>query len=352
MELHTIHKYRLRSLSCRIILILLYLVPPFLNAQFVVQKKADFFSVTMKDTVGNVIRSRPSIDSIRLSMIDSNIRGISSLIFLKPQYTREKKADFFSAAMKDTISIVTRSKPTIDSVRMFIRDGNITSIGIVDKKDSSYFNWKRNTVSYNLSYAGDRYKLEQEIPALYRLVRDSTFIREILQHEPSNPIGISFNAKNIYCFPFGYGGGRPSPQMRTEFKIELTEKLNKNYRRRKIQTRDSVLILQAIVAGQPIISDEAHLEGPLQLIKGQKDGLYDYFMKTYNDYEKQIAASGAKHKKLYRTYVSFMPVPRGLLEFFVRLNPDNTITFENNGSGRVLRMKGIEQDVDNTILTF
>lgn len=292
MERHTIYNFSHRNLLYSIALLVLCCTPAFLNAQFVRQKKADFFSESVKDSIVHVIPSRPSIESVEISMIDSNI----------------------------------------------------SFTNIVDKKDSCYFNWTRNTVFYNLSYAGDRFKLEQEVPALYRLIYNPMFTKEIIQHD-SRPVHISFNAKHVDWDLITFGGGVPSPDMRREIKIEFTEKLNKNHRRRKIQTRDSVLILQAV------ISSEAILEGPMQLIKGQKDGLYDYFMKTYSEYEKQIAAS-ALQKKMYRTYVSYMPVPRGLLEFFVRLNPDKTITFEVNGSGRVLRMKGIDQDLANTIITF
>lgn len=192
--------------------------------------------------------------------------------------------------------------------------------------------------------------LAREFPVVHRLINTTDLVKEtlklIIDKEAQFGVLLTLTETGTYFFFREKSSPLYTPRAKPEKLKELVETLNVNYHSRDIYTRDSVLIFQTVVE-----SDGTYV-GEMELIHGDKDALYDYFMGTYDYYMKHILTRTIHRARLYQGGIKDRPW-RGVIELFVRLNPDNTFTVSVTDVGRSdMKLKNYKQDPKKPIFYF
>jgi len=242
-------------------------------------------------------------------------------------------------------------KKSILSVCLFFSKDTLTGLAIYHTPDTiSYDGIQKKRKSYGLRYEGAKYMLAREFPVVHRLINTTDLVKEtlklIIDKEAQFGVLLTLTETGTYFFFREKSSPLYTPRAKPEKLKELVETLNVNYHSRDIYTRDSVLIFQTVVE-----SDGTYV-GEMELIHGDKDALYDYFMGTYDYYMKHILTRTIHRARLYQGGIKDRPW-RGVIELFVRLNPDNTFTVSVTDVGRSdMKLKNYKQDPKKPIFYF
>lgn len=263
-------------------------------------------------------------------------------IFLKAQV----KVDFKNEELESSIHEIFNSYQDMDSIRVPFFNGVPMSVSIYRKSNPenplSYVS--ENTVYYNLKFDGDCYLLKKQFPLLLKLVCLKSNAKKIGKVIKEKSPLLVFTKPQTYYFSLKTesGGSYPTAQIKQDKLEELVTILNNNYKEEIVPTGDSVLIFQAVV------NNDGSLLAEMELLYGKKDGFYEYFLSTYDYYMKDILTRINFREKLYLPYLQ-NGQRRGLIDIFVRLNPDKTFTIAATGEGRKLKLKNYQDDPNNPI---
>ncbi len=210
-----------------------------------------------------------------------------------------------------------------------------------EKMDSTIKN-RRVRSFYMLGFESDQFFLKNRYAGIYEFVFQKKLIDKIKKPKDKSSFRISLTREGTYFRAVGGSASGPGAHFNLRRKKAFFDLLNNGLSKMKTPVVDSLLILQAIVEA------DGWLLKPHEILYGNTGPLYDYFLKVYTDF------SESKEKYLY-TYGLFMPKlqsgspKRGLIDIYVRLNPDNTITMSAIGDYRKLMIKNYIEDRNNPV---
>lgn len=251
--------------------------------------------------------------------------------------------DFRDNRIQRAINDVFHSYDNIDSIVVGF-DNNVPSgLSIFERsEDNTTRAISKKPIYYILSFEGDQYMLGKKLPAISRLIyskRHIKRIRKAAQHDSFVWI-LTNEVSKFRSLQRGVKGLHA--EFKTEKLEELINVLNDNYYDSIVPTGDSVLIFQAVVEKDGTLASE------LELLSGEKDAFYHYFMKTYDYYVSQVLTKSFYKARLYRPYLKSVQ-RRGLIDIFVQLNKDRTFSISGTGEARVFQLKNFTDDPKNPI---
>lgn len=197
-------------------------------------------------------------------------------------------------------------------------------------------------IFYIISFEGDRYLLKKQLPLIYKLIYSKGYGKRIRKVSREDSFRWVLARTSTDFRRFRRGGGYLDAEARRDNLEGLITLLNDNYHESMVPTGDSVLIFQAVV------ERDGTLAGDMELLVGEKDALYTYFLETYDYYIKNVLTKRNFFARLYRPRQQNGP-QRGLIDIFVRLNKDRTFTVSGTGVSRMFQLKNFTDDPDNPI---
>lgn len=199
--------------------------------------------------------------------------------------------------------------------------------------------------AYDLTFEGDRYMLSKEFPLINDVVSYTERKKgEIQEIGEAKSFRLVLSRKGISYFPWdGHVGYRsPVADIHPKRLVKFMDYLNRHYSDSIFLSTDSTLIIQTIVETDGSLLEET------ALVYGEKDGLYDYFFKSYANFLKNEIFP----EKLFTPYRMGGVATRGLLDIYVRLNHDNTFTVSGRGEARKMVIKNYRKDPDIPLSLF
>lgn len=257
---------------------------------------------------------------------------------------------FRSHSSDKKIADIFNEYPKLDSVAIIFSHDQpfLLYIDEAPTKDSINSNnsrrLKRIRSFYMLGFESDQFFLKRRYEDLYEFVFQKKLISKINKGKGKEYLQISLTREGAF-FRALDGPASPGAHFNLKRKKAFFDLLNTGLSNMKTPIVDSLLILQAIV------ETDGWLLEPHEILYGSTGPLYDYFFRVYTDF------SESKEKYLY-TYGLFMPkieggTPRrGLVDIYVRLNPDNTITISAIGDYRKLLIKNYKKDPNNPVFEY
>lgn len=209
----------------------------------------------------------------------------------------------------------------------------------------AYTGNKKKLTIYYLNFEGDQFWLKRRYNLLYDFVFQEELISKIKSPEHEEEFGIAITPKGsriVDASSYSSASG-PGAFLNPQRKQDFIDLLNKNYLSKNEAVTDSVLIIQfATTRDGTLVQHE--------ILHGHKESpLYKNFFKTYAEFNSKLP------KERYpATKGLVMPKMQngervGLIDFFIRLNPDRTFTVSAQGNDRDLKIKDFKNDPDNPL---
>ncbi|WP_293886958.1 MULTISPECIES: hypothetical protein [unclassified Sphingobacterium] len=283
-------------------------------------------------------------------MMERTLRITLFCVFaLVSQLTYGQKV-FRSHSSDQKIADIFHQYPNLDSVAIiFTHDqpfllylDEAPAEGSINLDNSSRL--RRMRSFYMLGFESDQFFLKRHYQELYEFIFQKRLISKINKDKDKEYLQISLTREGAF-FRALDGPASPGAHFNKRRKQVFFDLLNTNLSAIKTPVVDSLLIIQAIV------ETDGWLLEPHEILYGTTGPLYDYFFKIYTDFFE------SKEKYLF-TYGLFMPkieggTPRrGLIDIYIRLNPDNTITMSAVGDYRKLMIKNYKKDPNNPVFEY
>ncbi len=256
------------------------------------------------------------------------------------------QVNFNSIPIKKEINSILIANPKIDSIHIQFFQNTPSKLEIFKESNlvRKYKN-RKDIFFYDLSFEGDKLLLSDDFPT----------IKNLLNKNLATTIQKPETVKNFkLVIGKNYSQLRDSvpiyglyPTMTPQRKKDLQNFLSSQYKEfaKEVFTKDSVLLFQAIV-------DKSGNLIQIELLKGRRSDFYNFILDSYRYYEKNIlnkTNTTTGKSLLLPAMLNGRPI-RSLIDMYVRLNPNNTISISSNGIQRRLRIKNYQEKVKEPLI--
>ncbi|PUV25099.1 hypothetical protein [Sphingobacterium athyrii] len=255
------------------------------------------------------------------------------------------------SAFKDSsdekkVQAIFNTYKNIDSLNVVFFN-NIPSLLYVDEPLEAELadtgNKKKLTIYY-LNFEGDQFWLRKKYNLLNEFVSQKDFIFKVEHPGQGKEFRILLTRKGSKVVDRAYSSASgPGAVLNSKRKQDFIRLLNQNYTTKKVPAADSILIIQFATTRDGTL-------GQYEILYGHKgSSLYKNFLKTYAEFnstlpkERYPATKGLVLPKMQNGERV------GLIDFFIRLNPDRTFTVSAQGNDRDLKIKDFKNDPDNPL---
>jgi len=259
-------------------------------------------------------------------------------------YGQDKISFIKDVKLKNEIDNIFNAYSSYDSIKTIFYNKSLTYVILYDNSQASKLlnGYDTKNKKYRLTFEGDQYLLKKEYPKVYDIISKKTFFKKILKICKGDNFWFDFSKKNYQIRQLEGGDNYPYARPIEKKFQEFSQLLNNNYNKSIIPTGDSVLIFQDIVTAS------GDLEGKMELYCGNKDMFYDYFMKTIEDFIPRGKPSYLARRPIYYPFIKDW-ARKSVVDIFVKLNANGTITVTTTGHGRTLRIKNYIDDPDSNL---
>lgn len=203
---------------------------------------------------------------------------------------------------------------------------------------------KKKLTIYYLNFEGDQFWLERQYNLLYEFVSQKDFISKIEHPEHGREFRLLLTSKGSKVIDSAYSSASgPGAVLNSKRKQDFIRLLNQNYTTKKVPAADSILIIQFATTRDGTL-------GQHEILFGHKgSSLYKNFLKTYAEFnstlpkERYPATKGLVLPKMQNGERV------GLIDIFIRINPNRTFTVSAQGNDRDLKIKDFKNDPDNPL---
>lgn len=203
---------------------------------------------------------------------------------------------------------------------------------------------KKKLTIYYLNFEGDQFWLKKQYNLLYEFVSQKDFISKIAPPEHGREFRLLLTYKGSKVVDRAYSSASgPGAVLNSKRKQDFIRLLNRNYTTKKVPAADSILIIQFATTRDGTL-------GQHEILYGHKgSSLYKNFFKTYAEFnstlpkERYPATKGLVLPKMQNGERV------GLIDIFIRLNPDRKFTVSAQGNDRDLKIKDFKDDPDNPL---
>ncbi|MEZ0454789.1 hypothetical protein ABTW24_24585 [Sphingobacterium thalpophilum] len=255
------------------------------------------------------------------------------------------------SAFKDSsdekkLQAIFNTYKNIDSLNMVFFN-NIPSLLYVDEPleaELAYTGNKKKLTIYYLNFEGDQFWLRNKYNLLYDFVSQKDFISKVEHPGQGKEFRILLTRKGSKVVDRAYSSASgPGAFLNPQRKLDFIDLLNKNYLSKNEAVTDSILIIQFATTRDGTLAQH-------EILYGHKESpLYKNFFKTYAEFNSRLP------KERYPATKGLV-LPKmqngeriGLIEFFIRLNPDRTFTVSAQGNDRELKIKDFKNDPENPL---
>ncbi len=256
------------------------------------------------------------------------------------------QVNFNSIPIKEEINSILIANPQIDSIHIQFFQNTPSKLEIF-KESNVVRNYKnrKDIFFYDLSFEGDKLLLSDDFPTIKNLL-NKNLATTIQKPETVKNFKLVIGKK--------YSQLRDSvpiyglyPTMTPQRKKSLQNFLSSQYKEfaKEVFTKDSVLLFQAIV-------DKSGNLIQIELLKGRKSDFYNFILDSYRYYVENIlnkTNTATGKSLLLPAMLNGRPI-RSLIDMYVRLNPNNTISISSNGIQRRLRIKNYQEKVNEPLI--
>ncbi|WP_196939339.1 hypothetical protein [Sphingobacterium pedocola] len=220
---------------------------------------------------------------------------------------------------------------TIDSIDFTYYNKKTTDLIVYGDLDSSNFsNLKHNKRKhyYNLEFEGDLLYLQRKYPLLYDFILNENLKEYIPKDLNHFGLVVSEESSRVRDVVAYY-----SSTAKLKKTQEFTDYLNAKYSDTIMPTKDSILIVQAVLDAEGTIKEKF-------LLHGEEGRFYEFVFGPDEKHEKYMI--------FFRFFNSYRKI--SIADIYVRLNPDRTFSVSSTGRGRVLRIKNYKEDPKNPLM--
>jgi len=247
--------------------------------------------------------------------------------------------------VKKEINDILTSRPTIDSIHLQFFQNKPSKLEIFEiSRIAMKQNHRKESYFYDLSFEGDKLLLSDDFPSIKKLVDED--VASAIKKPDSMSNFLLVIGKN-------YAELRDSvpiyglyPIMTQQRRKDLQDFLNSKYNESPSSFgKDSILLFQGEV-------DRGGNLGQIELLSGKKGAFYTFFLDNYAYYVENVFGKTrqlSRESLIKPALLNGRPF-RALIDIYVRLNPDNTISISSNGIERRLRIKNYKENKDEPLL--
>lgn len=258
---------------------------------------------------------------------------------------------FAQSAFKATldekkVATIFNNYKNIDSLSIaFFRNQPIRLYISEPKNKLSKHNGNNELTMYYLNFEGDQFWLKRKYSLLYDFVFQQELISKIVYSDYEREFGLvlTHNGSKIIDGPNYSSASYPGARLNSTRKEDFIRLLNQNFTTKKVPAADSILIIQFATTRDGTLTQH-------EILYGHKaSSLYENFLKTYAEFnstlpkERYPATKGLVLPKMQNGERV------GLIDIFIRLNPDRTFTVSAQGNDRDLKIKEFKNDPDNPL---
>ena len=255
------------------------------------------------------------------------------------------------SAFKDSsddkkIRAIFNTYKSIDSLNIVFFKNMPTLLYVDEPLEAEFLDQgnKKKLTIYYLNFEGDQFWLKRKYDLLYEFVSQKDFISKIEHPGHGKEFRVLLTPKSSKVIDRAYSSASgPGAYLNPKRKQDFIDLLNKNYLSKNEAVTDSILIIQFATTRDGTLAQHEILYGH----KGSS--LYKNFLKTYAEFnstlpkERYPATKGLVLPKMQNGERV------GLIDFFLRLNPDRTFTVSAQGNDRDLKIKDFKNDPDNPL---
>ena len=262
------------------------------------------------------------------------------LILLSCYFQLAKAQVYFnSIPIKKKVNDILIASPSIDSIHIQFFQNTPSKLEIFNGSNAvkKYKNGK-DIYFYDLFFDGDKLLLSDDFPTIKKLLNENLATAIQKPETVKNfKLVIGKNHTQLRDSVPIYG---LYPTMTPQRKKDFQNFLNSQYKEmpKEVFRNDSVLLFQAVVdKGGNLIQ--------IELLKGRKGDFYSFILDKYSYYVKNILKktnTSTGKSLLLPAMLNGRPI-RSLIDIYVRLNPNNTISISSNGIQRRLRIKNYQE---------
>jgi len=249
--------------------------------------------------------------------------------------------------VKKEINNILTSRPDIDSIHLQFFQNKPSRLKVYEQPSVVKNKVNRNkNYFYDLSFEGDQLLLAKDFPSIKKLL-DEDVAKAIKKPDSMSNfrlvVGRNY-AKLRDSVPIYQIYPRIPERERKDLQDFLTSKYSESP---GSFGKDSVLLLQGEV-------DRGGKLGQVELLSGNKGALYTFFLDNYAYYVENVfgKTTRSSHKSLILPAILSGKSYRALIDIYVRLNPNNTISIPSNGVQRILRIKNYKDNEAEPLIWF